>query len=109
MSRTMSRRLQLAMLLLLPAALAVVQAIALAETLDRVVVVVDKGVILASQWDQAVRYEALAEGKDVRRLTAADRERTLDRLIDQSLLEQQIATTTYKRASAEEIAAKVLD
>jgi len=102
----MMRRLQSAVLL---AFAVLIAAACLAETIDRIVVVVDKGVILASQWEQSVRYEALLEGKDLRSLTPADRERTLDRLIDQELLRQQIATTTYQPASAEEVAAKMND
>ncbi|HTK94291.1 MAG TPA: hypothetical protein VL382_01520 [Terriglobales bacterium] len=98
----MTRRLQLALLLL-------AAALAGAETVDRIVVVVNKGIILASQWDQAVRFEAFAEGTDLRNLTAAAREQTLDRLIDQELLEQEMAQSTYKNASAEEIAAKVAE
>jgi parvulin-like peptidyl-prolyl isomerase len=79
------------------------------KTLDRIVVVVDHGVILTSQWEQAVRFEAMVEGKNLSAVSAADRERTLDRLIDQELLEQQFVGTTYQPASAEEIAAKAND
>jgi hypothetical protein len=96
------RRLQLALLLFCGA-------LSLAETLDRVVVVVDKGVILASQWEEAVRYEAFVEGKELAAVTSADRERTLDRMIDQELLRQQMAGTTYQPAAAAEIDAKVAD
>jgi parvulin-like peptidyl-prolyl isomerase len=96
------RRLQFALLLF-------VGAFAFAETLDRVVVVVDKGVILASQWEEAVRYEALLEGKDLSAITPADREHTLDRLIDQELLRQQMTGTTYQPATPAEIDAKAAD
>ncbi len=81
----------------------------LAETVDRIVVVVNKRIILASEWDQAVRFEALADHKDLKTITAVDCAHTLDRLIDQALLEQQIATTTYQPASAEELAKAVGD
>jgi hypothetical protein len=79
----------------------------LAETVDRIVVVVNKRIILASEWDQAVRFEALADHKDLATITAVDCAHALDRLIDQELLEQQIATTTYQPASAEELAKAV--
>ncbi len=79
----------------------------LAETVDRIVVVVNKRIILASEWDQAVRFEALADHKDLKTITAVDCAHTLDRLIDQELLEQQIANTTYQPASAEELAKAV--
>lgn len=98
----MRKHLQLGLTVLLAA-------VAVAKTLDRIVVVVDKGVILASHWDQAVRYEALVEGKDLSAVTAEDREKTLDRLIDQELLQQQLAGSAYQRASAEEVIAKARD
>lgn len=79
----------------------------LAETVDRIVVVVNKRIILASEWDQAVRFEALADHKDLKTITAVDCAHTLDRLIDQELLEQQIANTTYQPASAEALAKAV--
>jgi hypothetical protein len=100
------RRLQSAVLLAVAVLIASAGA---AETVDRIVVVVDKGIILASEWEQSVRYEALLEGKDLRSVTAEERTHTLDRLIDQELLRQQIATTTYQAASAEEVGAKVSD
>ncbi len=79
----------------------------LAETVDRIVVVVNKRIILASEWDQAVRFEALADHKDLKTITAVVCAHPLDRLIDQELLEQQIANTTYQPAGAEELAKAV--
>lgn len=96
----MPRRFQLVLLLLLAAAAA-------AETLDRIVVVVNKGVILASQWDEAIRFEALASGRDVATMTDAECDAALDRLIDQELIQQEIATTTYQPVSATAVDKKV--
>jgi hypothetical protein len=97
----MRRALKLVLLLVLAAGAC------LAETVDRIVVVVNKRIILASEWDQAVRFEALADHKELKSVTAVDCAHTLDRLIDQELLEQQIATTTYQPAQAVEVAAAV--
>jgi hypothetical protein len=98
----MMRRLQLVLLLSLAT-------LGAAETLDRIVVVVNKGIILASQWDEAIRFEAFVEGRDLAALTDADCDAALDRLIEQELLEQQIATTTYQPATPQEIDARAAD
>jgi parvulin-like peptidyl-prolyl isomerase len=95
-----TRRLQLALVLL-------VAALAPAETLDRVVVVVNKGIILASQWDEAIRFEALSSGRAVNTLTDSECDAALDRLVDQELILQEIALTTYRAVSAAEVDAKV--
>ncbi len=86
---------------------ALLGAACLAETVDRIVVVVNRRIILASEWDQAVRFEALADHKDLKTLTAVDCAHSLDRLIDQQLLEQQIANTTYQPATPAELAQAV--
>jgi len=95
----MLRRYQLALLLLL--------ATATAETLDRIVVVVNKGIILASQWDEAIRFEALTSGRDVNSLTDAECDAALDRLIDQELIQQEIAFSNYQPVAQGEVDAKV--
>jgi parvulin-like peptidyl-prolyl isomerase len=97
----MLRRLQLALLLF------AVASAAAAETLDRIVVVVNKGVILASQWDEAIRFEALTSGRDVAGMTDAECDAALDRLIDQELLQQEIAGSNYQPVSPAEVDAKV--
>jgi len=97
----MRRCLQLALLLLLAAGAA------RAETLDRIVVVVNKGIILASQWDEALRFEALTSGRALNTLSDAECDAALDRLIDQELIQQEMALTTYRPAAETEIAAKV--
>lgn len=73
------------------------------ETLDRIVVVVNKNIILASEWEQAVRYEALLEGKPLAQVTDSDCEQALGRLIDQQLLQQQIDTSNYLPVSDAEL------
>jgi hypothetical protein len=46
-------------------------------------------VILQSDWDDAVHYEAFVEGRPLGQITDQDRGRALDRLIDQELLREQ--------------------
>ncbi len=60
-----------------------------AEVIDRIVATVNRHVILQSDWEESLRYEAFAGGQPLHRLTAADRKAALDRLIDQELLREQ--------------------
>jgi peptidyl-prolyl cis-trans isomerase SurA len=61
-----------------------------AKIIDRIVAVVNRDVVLQSDWDEAMRYEALMAGKSLSELTPADATAALDRLIDQKLLCQQM-------------------
>jgi len=97
----MKRSLQFALLLLL------LPVLASAQVVDRMVAVVNKHVILESELDQAARVEFLLEGKPPATLTAADRAAVLDRLIERSLLDQQIMNPGMLDPTPEELAAKV--
>lgn len=79
------------------------------ETIDRIVATVNGHIILQSDWDDALRYEAFAEGRPVDKLTAADRKSALDRLIDQELLREQIRESDLQKPSDEEVARRILD
>lgn len=60
-----------------------------ADVIDRIVATVNGHVILQSDWDDAVRFEAFVEGHRLDQVTDQDRSRALDRLIDQELLREQ--------------------
>ncbi|HZD93545.1 MAG TPA: hypothetical protein VE133_04780 [Candidatus Sulfotelmatobacter sp.] len=96
----MRLRLQFAAILLLAGLLQ-------AQVVDRMVAVVNKRVILESELDQAMRVEFLLQGKSMVTLTQADRVTTLDRLIERSLLDQQIINPAMLDPTPEELAAKV--
>jgi hypothetical protein len=98
----MRLRLQFAILLLLAG---MVQA--QAQVVDRMVAVVNKQVILESELDQAARVEFLLQGKPIAVLDQADRAAVLDRLIERSLLDQQIVNPAMLDPTPEELAAKV--
>lgn len=98
----MRLRLQLVFLLLTISACS-------AQVVDRMVAVVNKRVILESELDQSARVEFLMQGKPLAQLTAADRLATLDRLIDRSLLEQQIARTEVLDPTPAELAARLVE
>src|SRR5271165_510412 len=77
-------------------ALALVLSLALAvwaeagEVVDRVVTNVNGHVVLQSDWEQEVAFEALMDGRDPDSFTTAERKAALDRLIDQELLREQV-------------------
>lgn len=60
------------------------------DVIDRIVATVNGHIILQSDWDDALAYEAFIGGKPLQQLTAEDRKAALDRLVDQELLRQQM-------------------
>jgi peptidyl-prolyl cis-trans isomerase SurA len=96
----MTMRLQFVMLLLLAGS-------AQAQVVDRMVAVVNKHVILESELDQAARVEFLLQGKPIQQLAQTDRIAVLERLIDRSLLDQQIVDPAMLNPSPEDLAAKI--
>lgn len=57
---------------------------------DRVVATVNGHVVLQSDWEQEIAFEALANGRDPDTFTSAERKAALDRLVDQELLREQV-------------------
>jgi hypothetical protein len=78
-----------------------------AEVVDRMVAVVNKHVILESELDQTARVEFLLQGKPLDKLTHADLVDILGRLIDRSLLDQQIVNPTVLDLTPEELGDKM--
>jgi hypothetical protein len=58
--------------------------------IDRIVATVNGHIILQSDWDDELDYEAFTAGKQVLQFTAEERKTALDRLVDQELLRQQM-------------------
>lgn len=77
-----------------------------AEIVDRVVATVNGRIILQSDWDAAVCYEAFAAGHLLDKVTPADRKGALDRLIDQELLREQMRASE-RHATAEDVQKRV--
>jgi peptidyl-prolyl cis-trans isomerase SurA len=88
--------------LLLPAARA-------GEVIDRIVATVNGHIILQSDWDEALCYEALLNGRALNQFADDDRGAVLDRLIDQELLGEQIKSASFQQASEAEAAARIAD
>ncbi|HLZ00103.1 MAG TPA: SurA N-terminal domain-containing protein [Candidatus Angelobacter sp.] len=77
------------------------------EIVDRMVAAVNRQVILESDVDQTARVEMLLDGKPLSELTPQTMSAVLDRLIDQSLLQEQIVTTAQLDPTRQELEARV--
>ncbi|HXM22878.1 MAG TPA: SurA N-terminal domain-containing protein [Terriglobales bacterium] len=73
------------------------------DVLDRVVATVNNQIILQSEWQDAVRYEAFVGGRSLDQLQAGDRKAALDHMIDQELLREQMRSSGFPHASSEEV------
>ena len=80
-----------------------------AEVIDRIVATVNGRVILQSDWDEALRYEALLNGSRLSDFTDDERRAVLDRLIDQELLGEQMKAAYFQHASESEAAARIAE
>jgi len=78
-----------------------------AEVVDRIVAVVNRQVILQSELEQAARVEFLLQGRSLEDLNQAEMQAVLDRMIDQDLLEQQIANTPMLDPTPDELAVRL--
>jgi hypothetical protein len=77
------------------------------EIVDRVVANVNGNVLLQSDWEQEVAFEALLNARPVDSFTSAERKAALDRLIDRELLREQVRPS--EAASAAEVAARIAE
>lgn len=59
------------------------------QIIDRIVATVNGHIILQSDWDDAVRCEAIMNGHAQEQVTPKERKDVLDRMIDQELLQEQ--------------------
>src|SRR5580700_9403478 len=73
------------------------------DVLDRIVATVNSQIILQSEWQDAIRYEAFVNGRSVDQLHASDRKAALDHLIDQELLREQMRSSGFPHASSAEV------
>jgi len=73
------------------------------DVLDRVVATVNNQIILQSEWQDEIRYEAFVGGRALDQVRAKDHKAALDHLIDQELLREQMRSSGFPHASAEEV------
>lgn len=93
--------------LVLLASVAAVPAARGGEVIDRIVATVNGHIILQSDWDEALCYEAVLSGRAVSFFTDEERRAVLDRLIDQELLGEQMKLASFQHPSESEAAAQV--
>ena len=74
---------------------------------DRVVANVNGHVVLQSDWEEEVAFEAFEDGRSPDTFTAAQRQAAFDRLVDQELLREQVRPS--QPAPAEQVAARVAE
>jgi peptidyl-prolyl cis-trans isomerase SurA len=79
-------------------AFALAQAFA-GTVIDRIVATVNGHIILQSEWEDEVHYEAFMAGRRPDQVTTPERKAALDRLIDQELLREQMTPADSFRAS----------
>ena len=80
-----------------------------ADVVDRIVATVNGRIILQSDLDEALCYEAVLNGRPLSQFTDDDRRSVLDRLIDQELLREQMKSADFRHASEAEVAARVAE
>jgi hypothetical protein len=79
------------------------------EVIDRIVATVNGHIILLSDWEDSLRYEAFSGGRPLDRMTADDRKSALDHLIDQELLREQLKDSDVLHPSPEDVTQRVVE
>jgi len=80
-----------------------------AEVIDRIVATVNGHIILQSDWDEALCYEALLNGRTPAEFKDEDRRAVLDRLIDQELLGEQMKSSYFLHATEAEAVSRIAE
>jgi parvulin-like peptidyl-prolyl isomerase len=80
-----------------------------AEVIDRIVATVNSRIILQSDLDEALCYEALLSNRPLSNFADDDRRAVLDRLIDQELLREQMKSADFRHATDAEVNARIAD
>jgi peptidyl-prolyl cis-trans isomerase SurA len=77
------------------------------DVVDRIVATVNGHIILQSDWEDAVRYEALVDGRPLDQISPEERKAALDHLIDQELLREQMQNSNFPHATDQEVQTRV--
>jgi peptidyl-prolyl cis-trans isomerase SurA len=89
------------------ALLAAPSALRAGDVLDRIVATVNGHIILQSDWDDALRFQAFEDGRPLDQMPPAEHKAALDRLIDQELLREQMHSSEFQHASDGEVAQRI--
>lgn len=78
-----------------------------AGIIDRIVATVNGHIILQSDWEDALRFEACEDGRPVSDLSVDQRKAALDHLIDQELLREQMHAADFQHATDQSVSARL--
>jgi peptidyl-prolyl cis-trans isomerase SurA len=78
-----------------------------AEVLDRIVAKVNGHIILQSDLEDALRFEAFMNGRPLAQVSSADEDAALRHLVDQELLEEQMRSGDFERTSDEQVRERI--
>lgn len=98
----MRRLFQLVLLIVLIASV-----VSAGEVLDRIVAIVNNTPIFQSDWELALRSEALLNGRAPESFTEAERQAVFERLVDQELLHEQMRGFMVAPVTDEEVNARL--
>ncbi len=79
------------------------------EVVDRIVATVNKQIILQSDLEDAIRYEAFLANHSLNAISAAERKAALDHLIDQELLLEQMRGSDLVKATEQQVQSQIQD
>lgn len=79
------------------------------QIIDRIVATVNGHIILQSDWEDAIRYEALCNDRHLDEVTQGERKAALDRLIDQELLREQMHSPEVQHPSEQAIGNRIAE
>jgi peptidyl-prolyl cis-trans isomerase SurA len=77
------------------------------QIIDRLIANVNGHVVLQSDWEQEVNFEAFSNGRDPASFTESERKAALDRIIDQELLREQVRPS--QPIAAQQVAASIAE
>ena len=77
------------------------------DVIDGIVATVNGHIILQSDWDEVLAYQALAENHRPRQFTLEQKKAALDRLIDQELIREQVRAADFRPATDADIDARI--
>lgn len=83
--------------------------LAVGEVIDRIVATVNGHIILQSEVDEALCYQAFADDRPLTPFSAEQRKAALDRLIDQELIREEVQKTSLEAASPVEVEARIAE
>jgi hypothetical protein len=80
-----------------------------ADVIERIVATVNRHVILQSEWQDEVSFEAFMSVRDPGRTTDAQRKAALDHLIDQELLREHMDSPEFHHVTPQQVSDRIAE